>query len=144
MVSGDFVLQLKSHNLRSPTNPNVIKNALNNILTTNHIAPEKIFTDASKSIEGVGCAVVSSHIKQYKLSPLSSIHTAELYAILQALKYVNSDSTDNQKFVILTDSLSSIQTIQSVFTKHPLGQTIETQLDLAMRNGKTIDWYPGK
>ncbi|KAG5883107.1 hypothetical protein JTB14_010477 [Gonioctena quinquepunctata] len=59
---------------KSNTNPNVIKNALNDILDTNHIASENIFTDASKSIEEVGCAVVSSHISQYKLSLLSSIH----------------------------------------------------------------------
>ncbi|KAG5877027.1 hypothetical protein JTB14_011945 [Gonioctena quinquepunctata] len=44
---------------KSNTNPNVIKNALNNILTPNHIASEKIFTYASKSRSGMRSSIVT-------------------------------------------------------------------------------------
>ena len=51
-----------------------------------HFHQEKIFTDGSKSPDGVGCAVVyGNSIFQAKLPDNTSVFIAELTAIIQAL-----------------------------------------------------------
>ena len=71
----------------------------------------KIYTDGSKSPNGVGCAVVhkdGSHVG--KLSDYASVFTAELKAILEALKLINQSKY--KKFVIYTDSSSAITALK--------------------------------
>ena len=48
-----------------------------------------IYTDGSKSSEGVGCAVVTPDtVIKKKLPSISSVFTAELLAVLTAVKYI--------------------------------------------------------
>ena len=69
-----------------------------------------LFTDGSKSEEGVAVAAVSTKRinKSFtcRLPDDSSIHTAELRAILLALKHVHYSK--EKSFLILSDSLSSL------------------------------------
>ena len=71
------------------------------------------FTDGSKTEEGVAAAAVSTKRikKTFTCRPPddSSICTAELRAILLALKHVYYSK--GKSFLILSDSLSSLQSI---------------------------------
>ena len=70
----------------------------------------KLFTDGSKTPNGVGIAIVhkdESHIA--KLSNNSSIFTAELTAILKSLELVNK--VDGRNFTIYSDSFSALTAI---------------------------------
>ena len=72
-----------------------------------------IYTDASKSADGVGGAFYipsTNTTEQFKLPDITSIFTAEVYAILKALYYVESQSISN--FVIISDSQSALKSIQ--------------------------------
>ena len=71
---------------------------------------QKVFTDGSKTDDGVAAMAVSSrNIKMpfaCRLPGDSSIYTAELRAILLALKYVYHSK--QKSFLILSDSLSAL------------------------------------
>ena len=100
-------LSLKKYKKYS-TNPEVYKQAFLEI-TSRHPKYMQIFTDGSKIDEKVAAAAVSSVAPN---SPFScrlrdhcSIYTAELQAILFALKQVYQSK--EKKFMIFSDSLCS-------------------------------------
>ena len=82
-----------------------------------------IYTDASKSGEGSGCAVITSPINIKKRLPSEfSVFSAEVYAIKEALKYIEVLGT--LKSVIVTDSKSAINAIKNTDNNHPIIQEI--------------------
>lgn len=87
----------------------------NELLHNKYSQHLKIFTDGSKLLNGrVGCAFVIPELKvskQYRLNDDVSIFTAELFAILMALTYINDLPVNPHQIVICTDSLSSIQAL---------------------------------
>ena len=108
---------------------------------------EKKFTDGSKTEEGVAAAAVST--KQInkpftcRLPDNSSIYTAELQAILLALKHIYHSK--GKSFLILFDSLSSLQSILNLNSDHPiLVQILELYTEIT-RDGREIVfiWVPG-
>jgi ribonuclease HI len=104
-----------------------------------------IYTDASKTHEGVGCAFYSPENateRKLKLSNESSIHTAELYAIHQALCY--SQTLDQKNIIICTDSLSAIQAIRRISPKNHLLHLIQKTLYETEKQDKSIlfVWIP--
>jgi hypothetical protein len=72
-----------------------------------------IFTDGSRSEEGTsfGIYVPGHHSFGYRLQELSGMFTAEITALLTALRFVGSGQLG--EFLILTDSLSSIKALRS-------------------------------
>ena len=85
----------------------------------NHAKHTRVFTDGSKSPDGVGCAVyLHDTIYQAKLPPVASIFTAELTAITEALELISQ--RHESEFVIYTDSFSSILAIQHFNSFNPL------------------------
>lgn len=77
--------------------------------------PTIIYTDASKSEEGSGCAFVipSDNIEvKLKLNNNCSIFTAEAIAIYEALKYIQA--FDTKEIVILSDSLSVLKALNNI------------------------------
>nr|CAI5821926.1 unnamed protein product [Callosobruchus analis] len=113
-------------------------------ILSNYHGAIHIYTDGSKTAERVGCAfVVKDDIYSWKLHPDASIFTAELYAIWQALRYIEYDQ--NNMFVISCDSLSALKAIQEKFTFDPLIQQIQKTYDwLTQRSKKIIFvWVPG-
>ena len=78
--------------------------------------------DSSKTEEGVAAAAISTkRIKKpftCRLPDDSSIYTAELRAILLALKHVYYSK--EKSFLILSDSLSSLQSILNLKYDHPV------------------------
>ena len=106
-----------------------------------------MFTNGSKTEEGVAVAAVST--KQIKksfacrLPDNSSIYTAELRAILLALKHVYYSK--EKSFLVLSDSLSSLQSILNLKYDHPVVvQILELYTEMT-RKGREIVfiWVPG-
>lgn len=113
-------------------------------LVNNEAFDQEIYTDASKDDNSVACSVVDNlgAPKTFKIPPICSIHTGELYAIYKSLF---TPITSGSKVGILTDSLSSIQSITNIFSKNPLVQKIQEKCHNIMedRNASiTIVWTP--
>ena len=73
-----------------------------------------IYTDGSKTADGVGCAFVSGHdSRSFSLPTNSSVFTSELVTISKALCHVEVGTEDLH--LILTDSLSSLLALRREF-----------------------------
>ncbi|XP_076045036.1 uncharacterized protein LOC143027585 [Oratosquilla oratoria] len=108
-----------------------------------HVKDFKIFTDGSKSNEGVGCAVVTrDHSRLGRLSNAASSFTAELTGIVHALK--EASLTKAKKFDIYTDSKSAIDVVCQFNTSHPLGQKAQEWLQFIHSRHKSVCfcWIP--
>jgi ribonuclease HI len=103
-----------------------------------------IFTDGSKTDVGVACAFVTPTSSfSYRLPNNSSIFTAELFALLKAVKYITSIRPI--KFTIFSDSLSSLQAIAKTNNPNALVSQIQHALNIAHKKDKEISfcWIPG-
>ena len=102
-----------------------------------------IFTDGSKTSDGVGCAFVFGHdIRSFSLPSNSSVFTSELVAISKALCYAEVGS--EALHLILTDSLSSLLALRSFYPSHPILQDILARLSAMDQTGKSVQfcWIP--
>ena len=135
---------------------NLIQHAKNSIsenilkmIYTCHIDTHKhkdtmLFTDGSKSSDGVGLSVVEYQQNRItatdsrKLRRITSIFSAELCAIRLA---VSRSRNCPRESVIITDSKSSIQAIMRPFSKNPLVISIQKAL---LENDKKVSlcWVP--
>ena len=109
-----------------------------------HTEFDFIFTDGSKSTEGVGCAFVHGDIcGQYKLPEICSVFTAEAVAILQALQYIQLNGIHN--CVVCTDSLSVLTALKNIYTEHPVIIEVISLYHQIVENGSDIImiWIPG-
>jgi ribonuclease HI len=116
-------------------------------LISDYPSYHKLFTDGSKTNDGVAAAAVSSrnYKKPYacRLPGDSSIYTAELRAILLALKHVYHSK--EKFFLILSDSLSALQAIHNLKYDHPILIKIHelySQL-IQEERGIVFVWVPG-
>lgn len=103
----------------------------------------EIYTDASKQNDGLGAAIVTpTNNVQFKLSKYATILTGELYAILEAVKYVTT--SNYEKTVILTDSLNSLKLLRSTYSKNFLVLMIKQEIHHLQSIGKNIHflWVP--
>lgn len=105
---------------------------------------EELYTDASKDEQGIACSIInkSNAPVSYKLPSICSIHTGELFAIYKSLC---SSFIPGQKLAILTDSLSSIESIDNIYSKNPLVQQILERchtLKAKENISTTIIWIP--
>ncbi|CAK9795846.1 Probable RNA-directed DNA polymerase from transposon X-element [Anthophora plagiata] len=104
----------------------------------------QVFSDASKSESGVGFALIANNktIKK-SLHKMTSIFTAEAYAILEALIHTRTNNLQN--LVIYTDSMSVIQALSTAHnSNHELIAYIqETYTELSNNNVDiNIVWIP--
>ena len=72
------------------------------------------FTDGSKTENAVGAAFYGESQKSFRLHSDASIFSAELFAILQALRYIKRRKIMSS--VICSDSKSALQAIQNVIS----------------------------
>ncbi|XP_073976449.1 uncharacterized protein [Rhodnius prolixus] len=103
-----------------------------------------VFTDGSKTDNGVGSAVYTDGVTlSWTLPYYASVYTAEAYALCQALKLIKDK--DYNKSLVLTDSLSAIMALRDQFSTDPMVVTILKLLfDLRARGqGVTFVWVPG-
>ena len=103
-----------------------------------------IYTDGSKTAEGVGCAFLyMDTCQQFRLPDYCSVFTAEAFAILRALLFCELNRVD--QCVICTDSLSVVTALQSSSTQHPtvidIIETVHRLLSMSYR--VVIVWIPG-
>ncbi|XP_008182880.3 uncharacterized protein LOC100570071 [Acyrthosiphon pisum] len=104
-----------------------------------------IYTNASVVANRVGMAIIhgDTHI-QWKLSNKCSIYTAEALAILKAIEFATNKVEANQ-IIILSDSLSSLMSIQNHWKPTDLARKILNAHTTASFAGKQISymWIPG-
>lgn len=120
------------------------KQMFGNLVETKFLNSMHIYTDGSKTDQGVGAAAVTeSIIKIATLPKEASIYSAELHAIHLALLIIIE--SQNTNFTIFSDSLSSLMKIGHFKTKHPTVSFINHKIDEMMRSGKNINlcWIPG-
>ena len=104
---------------------------------------QHIYTDGSKVEDKVGCAYISgSHHEKIRLPDGSSIFTAESKAIDMALYYVMNNSLEN-KFVIFSDSLSVLKSLNHTSSKNPkIQNVIEKHHELSKTKEILFCWLP--
>ena len=103
---------------KSTTDPNLFKVKFYEMLEiyTDHTC---IYTDGSKDENRVSSAAVTGQtVKQCRLPGCASVFTAELQAIHLALDFI--ETCQDTKFVIFSDSLSSLQAIHSTKLDVPM------------------------
>ena len=122
----------------------IIRNAKRSIpentlkmIFTNHLQSHMednllIYTDGSKTKDGTAFSIVGYEQNRLlaaevrKLRDCTSIFSAELYAILLAVR--KSQRAHHQDITIVSDSKSSIQAISQLFSKNPLVTLIQEQI----------------
>ncbi|XP_060880770.1 uncharacterized protein LOC132952480 [Metopolophium dirhodum] len=128
------------------TMPSIYKNMLNNILQE-HPNSVHIYTDASKTNDGVGLAmIINNQTIAYKLPPQASIFTAEAMAIYKAVKYFHTEYSNHQtKCIILSDSLSNLIAITNTRNQTDITKLIQEETFLAENKNIYIQfvWIPG-
>ena len=109
-----------------------------------HQASIPVFTDGSKSAEGVGAAAVfPAQTLSHTLPMEASIFTAELWALLIALSFVFS-RLSNESHVLYSDSRSALEAIKAIYTTNPLVLLIQNFLRHlhSRRKQITFCWIP--
>ena len=107
---------------------------------------ERIYTDGSKSADAVGAASVRgkdfSNVFKARLPSCSSIFSAEMKALLLALRMVYQSR--GEKFLILSDSLSSLIAIQERKLDHPFLIDFFEWHTKVFNEGKQVElaWIP--
>ena len=115
-----------------------------NSLRAEYVDYAFIYTDGSKTEEGVGCAYIHGNRSDgFKLPDHCSIFTAEAVAIYKALTYVHENHV--HKCVICTDSLSVFTALQSPSSTHPTVTDIQEVTHRLITAGSEIIilWIPG-
>ncbi|XP_074026206.1 uncharacterized protein [Leptinotarsa decemlineata] len=103
----------------------------------------QIYTDASKLEEGVGAAFTSTASNHsFKLPAESTVFSGEFYAIWKALEY--AEKSDHSKFLVITDSLSTLEAITKLNPEHPIILHIKHKLHSIIEKRKHIHfmWVP--
>ena len=120
---------------------------LNRIKAVEHIRTKhggrEIYTDGSKCDSGVGCAAITrDRMIQASLPKEASVYTAELTALLNALKLIE-ESVDTE-FTIYTDSRSALQAINEFNPKNKTIKDIQILSHRILSNNKSIKmcWIP--
>ncbi|XP_031338135.1 uncharacterized protein LOC116167038 [Photinus pyralis] len=103
-----------------------------------------IFTDASKSGNGVGCAIASQITNKWTLNPQSTIGFAKRYAIWKALQHCSSLS-ETQRFIIASDNINALIDLTQIYSSNALTKLAQSQLlNLNNKNVSIIFiWVPG-
>ena len=108
------------------------------------------YTDGSKSDEGVGFGYIittnnnqtTTHTASGRLPDFCDTYQAELTALTQASYHLHN--TRNRNIVLLTDSCSSIQTLQKITTSSKTALKCHNALNtLAKHNTVEVTWVPG-
>ena len=115
--------------------------AFHNLCEVKYPSRTGVFTDGSSSAGAAGCAAWSSSFSLHcRLPSSTSVLTTELYAIYSAIKFI---STKPGSYVIFSDSLSALHSIQSVPpSNHYLVYWIRNALSQLSPSTVFIEWVP--
>jgi ribonuclease HI len=127
---------------KAQTNP-IEYQAKFNEIKSNYHSHKFLYTDGSKDGFATAYAVTSTrtNYRNERIPDISSIFTAELTAIYMAVKIARD--SDNEKFVICSDSKSALQALENKRVETPLVKDIIMTLT-TMDNNKEIVfcWLP--
>lgn len=107
---------------KSLVNSNIFRDHFSKVIE-NYKHYTRIYTDGSKSSEGVGYAFLIEHnnynfiTKTVRMDDRCSVFTAEARAILDGCEY---PWKDNEKRLIISDSKSVIEALKSISNRHPI------------------------
>ena len=137
-----FVYELHNLGTKNDTPSNLYISKLNELfgVFTGH---RRIFTDGSKDGAAVAAAAVCNDDKwSVRLPDHASIFSAEAHAILLALNAIQQST--HSKFIILSDSLSSLQSIENRNLHNPLVMNICNKIHKLITSGNSICfiWIP--
>ena len=127
---------------KSETSPIIMKSNFQE-LKSHYMDYKHIYTDGSKDDMKVGCAVVSDDFTEtMRIPDGSSIFTPEAKAIDLALDLIADCETSNE-FVIFSDSLSVLKSLDHTSSKNPkIQKLLEKHHDLSEFNEIVYCWIP--
>lgn len=138
-IDGVGVCQEMMANRKGDTPHHILKNMFEDHLQE-HSESLIVYTDGSKSEDGVGFACYSSRTTSQRHIPSgASNYTAELLAIMEAINLSSNEPFDN--ITIVTDSKSSIQAIASLNYQHPIVNSIRHSIITGQKR-ITLCWVP--
>ena len=115
--------------------------------SSQHHDAVSVYTDGSKSPDGVGSAAVfNDKIIKRKLPSRCSSFTAEVYAALLAVKEIYYSTSKGQRYIIYSDSTSVLFSFKQLWPPHPLVQEVQDWLVLlhSRKRAKVcFCWVPG-
>ena len=104
-----------------------------------HRYTSRIYTDGSKTNDGVGFAYYHQQSTAHTIPEHASAYTAELYAIYYCLNFIHG--LPPAPVTICTDSRSAILAINSVYPRNPLVMLIKNRIHNLGRE-ITFCWVP--
>ena len=132
------------HSSKSSEAPQVLRALFREHMESHHQNTCQLYTDGSKSEEGVGCAVTSiaEPTREYRLTSEASIYTAELTALVEACRLICNNH--NTTFTVFSDSKSALEGIQQIDSPHPIIHKIHEMMIQILAQGKNIKlcWVP--
>jgi ribonuclease HI len=138
----EFIYALHHSGSKSEVPPHVFQSELNAILSEID-GFTRLYTDGSKDGASVAAAAICGpRVFIKRLPNNSSVFSAEARAILLALDAM--DMFNNDRFVLLTDSMSCLQSIENRKLNHPLILDIVVRIHHLISAGKRIIflWIP--
>jgi len=137
-----FIYALHDIGNKAETPPELFKSKLNQILC-DFDGFTRVYTDGSKDGSAVASAALcGSRVLLKRLPNNSSIFSAEARAILLALDGIELSSND--RFLLMTDSMSCLQSIENHKLNHPLVLEIVVRVHQLLSDGKQLVfiWLP--
>jgi len=131
---------------KETTSPALYKNLFLALVEEEYRTYNKIYTDGSKSSDGVGAAAVTTNsISVATLPKESSIYSAEVYALQMAVDFIersNGNITHNRN-VIFTDSKSTVDSLHNQ-NDHPVIRYIIHKLNILKNKDIVVEicWIP--
>ena len=135
----DFFLTSHKKDLGNPS----LFQSLFGQLNDNYQDYKPIYTDGSKVLDRVACAATAHELTaQLRLPGNASIYTAELQALKLALNLVQN--LIGLRFIVYTDSLSSLQAINGCNYNHPFIYDLINLNNQCKSMGKSVvfAWIP--
>lgn len=121
-----IILKLHSDEPKNPTNYHVLKIKYHEVRSS-YPDYEAVFTDGSRINNSTASAcIILNHTLMKKLPDHFSVFSAELHAISMSLSHIQQYT--QHRYIIFTDSLSSLQAINSYYPQNPLVTNIQNQL----------------
>ena len=114
------------------------------VVEENNARCRQIYTDGSKTAQGVGAAAVGKQeCRKATLPGIASIYSAELHAIQLALEII--DAHKYTRSLVCSDSLSSLVAIKNSTNKIPLVLRVQQKLHRLEEGGSQVTflWVPG-
>jgi len=137
-----FIFDVHTIGSKSEVTPEIFQSKVNEILAT-YDGFQRIYTDGSKAGTAVSAAAISGpRLSLKRLPDNSSIFSAEARAILLSLNIVRFSAND--RFLILSDSLSCLQSIENQKLNHPSILEIIIHIHQLIVDGKQLVfmWLP--